>query len=90
MQDFLNIETFLKTAQEEDLFVIMRSGPFICAEFEFGGLPSWLLRQTGIKFRTHDKKFMEPVTSYFMVLLSLLSSFQFTKGGPIISFQVSL
>lgn len=88
MQDFLNIETFLKTAQEEDLFVIMRPGPFICAEFEFGGLPSWLLRQTGIKFRTHDKKFMEPVTSYFMVLLSLLSSFQFTKGGPIISFQI--
>ncbi|CAG9862783.1 unnamed protein product [Phyllotreta striolata] len=88
MEEFLDVEKFLKTAQEEDLFVIMRPGPFICAEFEFGGMPSWLLREPNIKFRTSDEVFMKYVTNYFMVLLSLLAPFQFTKGGPIISFQV--
>lgn len=88
MQDFLDIEKFLKTAQEEDLFVIARPGPFICAEFEFGGLPSWLLREKGIRVRTSDEKFMKHVRTYFNVLLTLLATFQFTRGGPIISFQV--
>lgn len=88
MQQFLDIEKFLKTAQEEDLFVIVRPGPFICAEFEFGGLPSWLLREKCIKVRTSDEKFMKHVRRYFNVLLTLLAAFQFTKGGPIVSFQV--
>ncbi|XP_023018455.2 beta-galactosidase-1-like protein 2 [Leptinotarsa decemlineata] len=88
MQELLNIEKYLKTAQEEDLFVIVRPGPFICAEFEFGGLPSWLLREKNIKIRTSDEKFMKHVRRYFNVLLTLLATFQFTRGGPIISFQV--
>ncbi|KAJ8983195.1 hypothetical protein NQ317_016414 [Molorchus minor] len=88
MQEFLDIEKFLKTAQEEDLLAIVRPGPFICAEFEFGGLPSWLLRERGIKFRTSDEKFMSHVTRYFNVLLKILALLQFTKGGPIIALQV--
>ncbi|KAJ8920357.1 hypothetical protein NQ315_005221 [Exocentrus adspersus] len=88
MQDFLDIEKFLKTAQEEDLLAIVRPGPFICAEFEFGGMPSYLLREKGIKFRTSDEKFMSHVKRYFNVLLPLLAAFQFTKGGPVIAFQV--
>lgn len=88
MQDFLHIEKFLKTAQEEDLLAIVRPGPFICAEFEFGGLPSHLLREKGIKFRTSDEKFMSHVKRYFNVLLTLLASLQFIRGGPIIAFQV--
>lgn len=88
MQDFLDIEKFLKIAQEEDLFVIVRPGPFICAEWEFGGLPSWLLREKGIRMRTSDEKFMKHVRRYFNVLLSLLAAFQFTRNGPIISFQI--
>ncbi|XP_018580165.1 beta-galactosidase-1-like protein 3 [Anoplophora glabripennis] len=88
MQDFLDIEKFLKTAQEEDLLAIVRPGPFICAEFEFGGLPSYLLREKDIKFRTSDEKYMSHVRRYFNVLLALLASLQFTKGGPIIAFQI--
>jgi beta-galactosidase GanA len=42
--EFLDVEKFLKIAQEEDLVTIVRPGPYICAEWEFGGLPSWLLR----------------------------------------------
>ncbi|KAL1509803.1 hypothetical protein ABEB36_004484 [Hypothenemus hampei] len=88
MQDFLDIKLFLRTAQEEDLFVILRPGPYICAEWEFGGFPSWLLREKNIKFRTSDEKYMNPVKRFFSVLLPILAAFQFINGGPIISFQV--
>ncbi|XP_063931739.1 beta-galactosidase-1-like protein 2 [Zophobas morio] len=88
MQEFLDVRKFLKTAQEEDLFVIMRPGPYICSEWEFGGFPSWLLRQKDIKVRTSDPVYMKFVTRYFNLLLSLLAIFQFTRGGPIIAFQV--
>ncbi|RZC39773.1 beta-galactosidase-1-like protein 2 [Asbolus verrucosus] len=88
MEDFLDVQKFLKTAQEEDLFAIIRPGPFICSEWEFGGFPSWLLRQKGIKVRTSDPVYMKFVSRYFNTLLSLLAIFQFTRGGPIIAFQV--
>ncbi|XP_031335067.1 beta-galactosidase-1-like protein 3 [Photinus pyralis] len=88
MQEFLNLETFLKTAQEEDLLAIVRPGPYICAEWEFGGFPSWLLREKDQEVRTSNPSFMKHVTRYFNVLLPILAAFQFTLGGPIISFQV--
>lgn len=61
MADFLDLATFLKTAQEEDLLAIVRPGPYICAEWEFGGFPSWLLRTQNIKFRTSDSIYMAAV-----------------------------
>ncbi|GLV44152.1 beta galactosidase [Carabus blaptoides fortunei] len=88
MQDFLALEEFLKTAQEEDLLAIVRPGPYICAEWEFGGLPSWLLREKDITVRSSDKKFMKHVTRYFNVLIPILAMLQFTKGGPIVAVQI--
>ncbi|XP_023022374.2 beta-galactosidase-1-like protein 2 [Leptinotarsa decemlineata] len=88
MSNFLHLQEFLKTAREEDLFVIIRSGPFICAEFEFGGLPSWLLRENNIEIRTSNAAYMKHVTKYFNVLMPILAPHQFTEGGPIIMFQV--
>ncbi|XP_050301392.1 beta-galactosidase-1-like protein 2 [Anthonomus grandis grandis] len=87
-EDFLHLEEFLNTAKEEDLFVILRTGPYICAEYNFGGFPSWLLRSTEMGFRTAEPTYMSYVTKYFNVLLTLLTAFQFTKGGPIIGFQL--
>lgn len=88
MQDFLDIREFFKIVQEEDLFALVRPGPYICSEWEFGGLPSWLLREKNIKFRTADTKYMYYVKRYFNALLPILAYFQFTKGGPILGFQV--
>ncbi|CAH1154969.1 unnamed protein product [Phaedon cochleariae] len=88
MSDFLHLEEFLQIAKEEDLFTIIRSGPFICAEFEFGGFPSWLLREDNIELRTSNSTYMNYVTRWFGVLLPILAKFQFTKGGPVIMFQV--
>ncbi|VEN61729.1 unnamed protein product [Callosobruchus maculatus] len=87
-EDFLDVREFLSIAKEEDLFAIVRPGPYICAEWEFGGLPSWLLREADIKFRTSDAVFMKYVSRYFSVLLPILAMLQFTKGGPAIAFQV--
>lgn len=88
MSDFLDLAEFLNAAKQEDLFVIMRSGPFICAEFEFGGFPSWLLREDNIELRTSNSVYMGYVTRYFQKLMAYLLPFQWTKGGPIIMFQV--
>ncbi|XP_060526679.1 beta-galactosidase-1-like protein 2 [Cylas formicarius] len=88
MQDFLHVAEFLRTAQEEDLLAIVRPGPYICAEFEFGGFPSWLLRHGGIQLRTSERTYMKLVSRYFNVLLPILAALQFTRGGPIIAFQV--
>lgn len=88
MQDFLNIREFFKIVQEEDLFALVRPGPYICSEWEFGGFPSWLLREKNIKFRTSESKYMQYVKRYFNALLPILAYFQFTKGGPILGFQI--
>lgn len=61
-EDFLHLEEFLTTAQEEDLFVILRTGPYICAEYNSGGLPSWLLREKPIGMRTSESNYMKFVT----------------------------
>ncbi|XP_060528721.1 beta-galactosidase-1-like protein 3 [Cylas formicarius] len=88
MEDFLHLETFIELAQREDLFVIIRAGPFICAEFEYGGFPSWLLRERDIAFRSSNSVYMQYVSRWFNVLLPILAKHQFTKGGAIIMFQV--
>lgn len=89
MSPFLDIETFLKIAKEEDLLAILRPGPYICAEWEFGGLPSWLLRDPSIRVRTSEKTYTDRVKKYFDKLLPILKNLQFSTGqGPIIAFQV--
>ncbi|KAL1506621.1 hypothetical protein ABEB36_005948 [Hypothenemus hampei] len=88
MEDFLDIETFLKTAQEEDLLVILRPGPYICAEWEFGGFPSWLLRNKDIKFRTSDSTYLDAVKRFFNAFLPIIAALQFINGGPVIAVQV--
>lgn len=68
-EDFLHLEEFLNTAKEEDLFVILRTGPYICSEFNFGGFPSWLLREETMGFRTSEQNYMKYVTR--LVIFSL-------------------
>nr|AIA09347.1 beta-galactosidase [Periplaneta americana] len=88
MSEFLDIVTYLKTAQEEDLFVILRPSPYICAEWEFGGMPSWLLRYPDLVVRSSQSQFVDLVKEYNANLIPLLVDLQFTKGGPIIAVQL--
>ncbi|KAM6151896.1 beta-galactosidase-1-like protein [Erethizon dorsatum] len=79
---------FLNEAAIANLLVILRPGPYICAEWEMGGLPSWLLRKPKIHLRTSDPDFLAAVDSWFNVLLPKIYPFLYHNGGNIISIQV--
>ncbi|MGC6767523.1 glycoside hydrolase family 35 protein [Enterococcus sp. LJL51] len=83
-----DIEAFVGLAQELGLMVILRPSVYICAEWEFGGLPAWLLKENGLRLRSTDPKFMEKVRRYFNVLLPKLLPLQVTQGGPVIMMQI--
>ncbi|PVE11512.1 glycoside hydrolase family 35 protein [Streptomyces scopuliridis] len=88
MNDGLDLPAFLDLAAAEGLHVLLRPGPYICAEWEGGGLPSWLLAQRGIRLRTRDPLFLSAVDDYFTRLLPPLLPYLATRGGPVLAMQV--
>ncbi len=83
-----DIAEFIREAQLEGLYVILRPGPYVCAEWEWGGYPAWLLKQHGIVVRSTDPKFMGPARRWLLRLGKELAPLQFGNGGPIIAVQV--
>ena len=69
-----------------DLKVIVRPSPYICAEWEFGGLHPWLLNKD-CRIRSSDPKFLEYVERYYSVLFKILTPLQVTNNGPFIMMQ---
>ncbi|XP_037029809.1 beta-galactosidase-1-like protein 2 [Bradysia coprophila] len=88
MSAFLDVRRFVQMAQEEDLLVIFRPGPFICAEWEFGGLPSWLQRDPNMNVRTSYQPYLDRVKIYLDNLLAQIVDLQFSRGGSIIAVQL--
>lgn len=84
----LDIVRFLKLAESLNLYAIVRPTPFICAEWEFGGLPAWLLNEPNMKIRRYDEAFLNAVDRYFSQLLPLLAPLQYDRGGNILMFQI--
>ncbi|XP_071215688.1 beta-galactosidase-1-like protein 2 [Salvelinus alpinus] len=87
-QDQLDLKAYISLAAELGLWVILRPGPYICAEWDLGGLPSWLLRDKNMKLRTTYPGFTEAVNSFFDKLIPIIKPLQFEEGGPIIAVQV--
>ncbi|CQR47176.1 Beta-galactosidase precursor [Paraliobacillus sp. PM-2] len=83
-----DVEAFIKTADRLGLYVIVRPSPYICAEWEFGGLPSWLLADRNMKVRSYYEPYLEKIDNYYNVLLERLKPLQSTHGGPIIAMQI--
>jgi len=83
-----DVAEFIREAQSEGLYVILRPGPYVCAEWEWGGYPAWLLKQPGIVVRSTDPKFMTPAKQWLMRLGQELAPLQIGNGGPIIAVQV--
>ena len=83
-----DIEKYIGLASELGLYVILRPGPYICAEFDMGGLPYWLLKNEGMRFRCMHEGFLEKVESYYKVLLSKLKPHLIENGGNIIAMQI--
>ncbi len=84
----LDIATFIKTAQEEDLMVIVRPGPYICAEWEFGGLPWWIQTDENMEIRCSNKAYIECFDRYLDKLFNEVRPLLCTNGGPVIMMQL--
>ena len=84
----LDLARFLETASRLGLYVILRPGPYICAEWDMGGLPSWLLTYPHIHLRCHDELFLSKVRRYYKKLFSVIRPYLGCNGGCIIAMQV--
>lgn len=83
-----DVAKFVRIAQEEGLWVIIRPSPYACAEWEFGGYPWWLQEQKDLKVRSKDPRFLELSKRYFNQLGKQLAPLQITRGGNIIMVQL--
>jgi beta-galactosidase len=85
---FADIERFIETAGELGFKVIVRPGPYICAEWDFGGFPAWLSVIPGIRLRCVNKPYLDAVRRFFGELLPRIAKHTCESGGPVIAVQV--
>uniref|UniRef100_A0A8C4GE87 Beta-galactosidase n=1 Tax=Dicentrarchus labrax TaxID=13489 RepID=A0A8C4GE87_DICLA len=83
-----DLEHFLDLANQTGLLVILRPGPYICAEWEMGGLPAWLLQKPNIILRSADTDYVQAVSNWLAVLLPKMKPWLYINGGNIITVQV--
>ena len=84
----LDIAAYVRTAREEGLWVIVRPGPYICSEWEFGGFPAWLLATPDMQVRNGDPRFLKAAANYMKQVGQQLAPLQITRGGNIIMTQI--
>lgn len=82
-----NLRKFVQIAQEEDMLVILRPGPYCCAEWEYGGYPWWLQQQEGLVVRCYNQPFLDACRTYVNQLADQVRDLQITHGGPIVMVQ---
>ena len=83
-----DVAEFCRLAQKNGMYVIVRPGPYVCAEWEMGGLPWWLLKKKDIRLRERDPYFMERVKLFEQKVGEQLAGLTIQNGGPIIMVQV--
>lgn len=83
-----DLAAYIKTAAEVGLYVIVRPGPYICAEWDFGGFPAWLLKYDDMMLRCYSKPYIGFVKRYYEKLMAELKPLLYSNGGPIIAMQV--
>ncbi|HOC18856.1 MAG TPA: beta-galactosidase, partial [Vicinamibacterales bacterium] len=83
-----DIARFVRIAQEEGMFVLLRPGPYVCAEWDFGGLPPYLLRDPELKIRCLNPRYMEAAERYMAALARVVQPLLVTRGGPILMVQL--
>ncbi|MEM3144782.1 MAG: beta-galactosidase [Thermoproteota archaeon] len=82
-----DIDEFLRLCEKHGLYVIARPGPYICSEWDFGGLPNWLIGKNVIP-RSLDREFMKYALRYYDQILPIIRKHLVTKGGNVILFQI--
>lgn len=86
--DELDLSSFLRLAQELGLHAIVRPGPYICAEWEFGGLPAWLLEDPRMQVRCMYPPYLQAVEAYFGHILPLVKKHLLSEGGNVLAVQI--
>jgi beta-galactosidase len=83
-----DIAAFVKIAQEEGLWVVLRPSPYVCAEWEFGGYPYWLQNEKGLVVRSREAKFISAYQNYINAVAKQIAPLQVHRGGNILMIQV--
>lgn len=84
----LDLERFLREVADAGLYAIVRPGPYICAEWDNGGLPAWLFREPDLGVRRNEPRFMAAVEEYLSQVLRIVAPLQVDQGGPVLLVQV--
>ncbi len=84
----LDLKAYLKLINELGMYAIVRPGPYICSEWEFGGFPWWLLKYDDIQLRCMNERYIEKVDRYFDRLIPIIADCQIDNGGSVIMVQV--
>jgi beta-galactosidase len=84
----LDLPAYIRLAAELGLMVIVRPGPYICSEWDFGGLPSWLLKDPAMRVRCAYPPYLKAVDRFYDTLIPLLAPLTVSRGGPIIAVQI--
>ena len=87
-KDNHNLAQFIQSVLDENMWLILRPGPYVCAEWELGGIPPYLLRIPDIKLRCMDPRYMAAVERYIARLAEEIRPYLITKGGPILMVQI--
>lgn len=84
----LDLAAFIRTAQEEGLWVCLRPGPYVCAEWDNGGFPTWLFPDDSVAARSTQPAYLQPVKRWFKRLAEEIRPLMISQGGPIILTQI--
>lgn len=83
-----DLVAFVKLCDESGMHAIVRPGPYVCAEWDLGGLPAWLLAERGVKLRSMDPRYLEPTKAWMKKMGGLLQPLSVSQGGPLLMVQV--
>ena len=84
----LDLDRFLRAIADEGMHAIVRPGPYICAEWDNGGLPAWLFTDPEVGIRRSEPKFVAALQRYLQNVLDIVRPLQITEGGPVVLVQV--
>ncbi len=86
--DNRNLNEFIDLVQKEDMWLIIRPGPYVCAEWDLGGIPPYLLKIPDIRLRCMDERYMSAAERYIVRLAEEIRPWLITRGGPVIMLQI--
>jgi beta-galactosidase len=87
-EGMLDLGRFLRQVAEAGMYTIVRPGPYICGEWDNGGLPAWLFREPGVGIRRYERRYLAAVEEYLQQVLRIVRPLQVDQGGPVLLVQV--